>query len=55
MALWGDIVGVVVSFAGLGVLSVLQKLIIYNWPASKLGKFLAWSSPTQIELGGFSA
>ncbi len=55
MALWSDIVGVVVGFAGLGVLLVLRKLIIYNWPASKIGKFLAWSPPTQIELAGFSA
>ena len=52
MALWSDIVGVVVGFAGLGALSVLRKLIIYNWPASKIGKFLAWSPPIQVELGG---
>jgi hypothetical protein len=55
MALWSDIVGVVVGFAGLGALSVLRKLIIYNWPASKIGKFLAWSPPIQVELGGYSA
>jgi len=55
MALWSDIVGVVVGFAGLGFLSLLRKLIIYNWPASKIGKFLTWSPPTQIELGDFSA
>ncbi len=55
MALWNDIVGVVVGFAGLGALSVLRKLIIYNWPASKIGKFLAWSPPIQVELGGYSA
>lgn len=54
MALWSDIVGVVVGFAGLGALSVLRKLIIYNWPASKIGKFLAWSPPIQVELGGNS-
>jgi hypothetical protein len=46
---------VVVGFAGIGALSVLRKLIIYNWPASKIGKFLAWSPPIQVELGGYSA
>jgi hypothetical protein len=30
MALWSDIVGVVIGFAGLGALSVLRQLIIYN-------------------------
>jgi hypothetical protein len=55
MALWSDVAGVVVGFAGLGVLSVLRKLIMYNWPASTIGKFLAWYPPTPIELGGFSA
>jgi hypothetical protein len=38
----------------LGFFSVLRKLIIYNWPASKLGKFLAWSPPIQVELGAYS-
>jgi hypothetical protein len=51
MALWSDILGVVVGFAGLGAASVLRKLIIYNWPASKIGKFLIWSPPTPIEVG----
>jgi hypothetical protein len=51
MALWSDILGVVVRFAGLGAASVLRKLIIYNWPASKIGKFLVWSPPSPIELG----
>ncbi len=55
MALWSDIIGVVVGFAGLGALSVLRKLIIYNWPTSKIGKFLAWSPPIQVELGEYSA
>ena len=55
MALWSDILGVVVGFAGLGAASVLRKLIIYNWPASKIGKFLIWSPPTPIELGDRSA
>lgn len=45
----------VVGFAGLGAHSVLRKLIIYNWPVSKIGKFLAWSPPIQVELGGYSA
>lgn len=45
----------VIGFAGLGVLSILRKFIIYNWPASKIGIFVAWSPPIQIELGGYSA
>lgn len=55
MTLWNDILGVLVGFAGLGACSLLRKFIIYNWPVSKLGMFLAWSPPIQVELGAYSA
>lgn len=51
MALLGYILGVVVGFAGIRTASVLQNFIIYKWPASKIGKILAWSPPLLTELG----
>ena len=53
MALWRDIVGVVVGFARLGALSVLRKLIIYNWLASKIGKFLPGSPLIEVKIWGY--
>jgi hypothetical protein len=41
MALWSDILGVVAGFASLGACSLLREAIIYKWPNSGLGKFLA--------------
>ncbi|CZT48891.1 uncharacterized protein RSE6_09659 [Rhynchosporium secalis] len=52
MGLATEILGVVVGFAGLGVCSLLRKLIIYNWPTSKLGKFLAFSPPITVQVSG---
>ncbi|CZT08767.1 uncharacterized protein RAG0_13751 [Rhynchosporium agropyri] len=46
MSLATEILGVVVGFAGLGVCSLLRKLIIYNWPTSKLVQV----SGTELEL-----
>ncbi|KAL2069930.1 hypothetical protein VTL71DRAFT_14609 [Oculimacula yallundae] len=55
MGLVTEILGVIVGFAGLGVCSLLRKLIIYNWPTSKIGKFLAFSPPVTVELSGYAA
>ncbi|CZT11914.1 uncharacterized protein RCO7_15157 [Rhynchosporium graminicola] len=46
MGLATEILGVVVGFAGLGVCSLLRKLIIYNWPTSKLVQI----SGTELDL-----
>ena len=54
MGLVTDILGVIVGFAGLGACSLLRKLIIYNWPTSKIGKFLAFSPPVTVELSGYA-
>ncbi|KAH6712746.1 hypothetical protein BKA61DRAFT_607705 [Leptodontidium sp. MPI-SDFR-AT-0119] len=55
MGLVTNILGVIVGFAGLGACSLLRKLIIYNWPTSKIGKFLAFSPPVTVELSGYAA
>lgn len=54
MGLVTDILGVVVGFAGLGACSLLRKFIIYNWPTSKIGRFLAFSPPVTVELRGYA-
>ncbi|KAL5321518.1 hypothetical protein ACEPPN_009477 [Leptodophora sp. 'Broadleaf-Isolate-01'] len=46
MGLVTNILGVIVGFAGLGACSLLRKLIIYNWPTSKI---------VTVELSGYAA